>query len=65
MRAMPSATVSDVVTIKPRDSIARASRSRNALSSSTISSERSLSVCRAGMISDVTGARFTFVSRFR
>src|SRR6516225_11245100 len=39
--ASPSATLSQEVTAKPRVSIARESRSRNGLSSSTIKSERS------------------------
>src|ERR1700693_2420911 len=39
--ARPSVTLSQEVTVKPRVSIARARRSRNGLSSSTISSERS------------------------
>src|SRR5438105_5686714 len=39
--ARPSDTVSQAVTVKPRASMARASRSRNGLSSSTIRSERS------------------------
>src|SRR5215471_586080 len=40
----PSATDSAVVTVKPRPSMARASRCRNDLSSSTIRSERSLGI---------------------
>src|ERR1700755_1419997 len=40
--ARPSLTLSQEVTSKPRVSMARASRSRNALSSSTIRSERSV-----------------------
>src|ERR1051326_1527819 len=46
----PSATVSAVVTAKPRPSMARASRCRNDLSSSTISSERSGWVERASSV---------------
>src|SRR5712675_158839 len=50
----PSATVSAVVTVNPRPSMARARRWRNDLSSSTISRERS----PWGLASSVMGATF-------
>src|SRR5215510_6921735 len=47
----PSATLSAVVTLKPRVSIARANLARNSLSSSTINSERSpVGIAAAGSV---------------
>src|SRR5215208_2486443 len=64
----PSATDSAVVTVKPRLSIARASRCRNDLSSSTISSVRSLGTAAANLSATVMAPpmrRRAYVSSFK